>query len=215
MSLKKRVTKIISLALIGVIASLTLLTTTVNAQTNNINKYYTSEKSTESYTDKNLGVIYDRVVDGDKTTVTIKSLDGNVLNTLEDIDNEVYLDGKKISVTSSENYKSNDNSLEKSEINTFKATVKWGKWQSNTMYINTGGLGTATIGGLIALKAPWAPVKVAATVAAAVAGKYDKIKIYYKIRYGSDGKYNYYERETTFYGDGKYVTKFTDKGKRY
>lgn len=214
MSLKKRVTKIISLALIGVIASLTLLTTTVNAQTNNIDKYHTSEKSTESYTDKNLGVIYDKVVDGDKTTITIKSLDGKVLNTLEDIDNEVYLDGKKISVTSSENYKINDNSLEKSEIDT-KATVKWGKWQSNTMYINTGGLGTATIGGLIALKAPWAPVKVAATVAAAVAGKYDQIKIYYKIRYGSDGKYNYYERETTFYGDGKYITKFTDKGKRY
>lgn len=222
MSFKKRATKSISLALIGVIASLPLLTTTANAQTNNTNNidtYHTSEKSTEpyteSYTDENLGVIYDKVVDGNKTTMTIKSLDGNVLNILEDIDNETYIDGKKISIISSESYESNDNSLEKFEINTSRAAVKWGKWQYNTMYINTGGLGTASIAGLIALKAGWTPVGAAAVIAAAVAGKYDKLKISYKIRYGSDGRYNHYERVTTFYGDGKFIKSVSDKGKRY
>ncbi|EPZ61863.1 hypothetical protein H477_5911 [[Clostridium] sordellii ATCC 9714] len=60
-----------------------------------------------------------------------------------------------------------------------------------------------------------APVGGIAVVAAAVAGKYDKLTIKYKIRYGSDGRYNHYERVTTFYGDGKYIKAFTDRGKRY
>ncbi|WP_250675287.1 hypothetical protein LZ906_017830 (plasmid) [Paraclostridium ghonii] len=217
MSLRKRATKSVALALIGVIASLPLLTTTANAQTNNVDTYQTSEQSTESYTDENLGVIYDKVVDGDKTTITIKSLDGNILNTLEDLDNEIYLDGEKISVTSSDNYESNDNSLEKSKSSTIRsatAAVKWGKWNYNTMYINTGGLSTATIAGLIALKAGWTPIGAAAVVAAAVAGKYDRIKIGYKIRYGTQGKYYLYERETSFYGDGKFIKTVKDSGKR-
>ena len=216
MSFKKRATKSIAIALIGVSVGSPLLTTYVSAQTNNISTYYTNKKSVESYTDESLGAIYDKVVDGNKTTITIKSLDGKVLNTLTDINNEIYLDGKKISVDSSENYKSNDNSLEKDfEINSSRAAVRWGKWQYNTIYIKTGGLATATIAGLIALKAGWTPVGGIAVVAAAVAGKYDKLTIKYKIRYGSDGRYNHYERVTTFYGDGKYIKAFTDRGKRY
>ncbi|CEJ75511.1 Uncharacterised protein [[Clostridium] sordellii] len=216
MSFKKRATKSIAIALIGVSVGSPLLTTYVSAQTNNISTYYTNKKSVESYTDESLGAIYDKVVDGNKTTITIKSLDGKVLNTLTDINNEIYLDGKKISVDSSENYKSNDNSLEKDfEINSSRAAIRWGKWQYNTMYIKTGGLATATIAGLIALKAGWTPVGGIAVVAAAVAGKYDKLTIKYKIRYGSDGRYNHYERVTTFYGDGKYIKAFTDRGKRY
>ncbi len=130
--------------------------------------------------------------------------------------NDIYLDGElfsnKVVMLDLEN------SLQKPAIDPPLISVNattWGSWQNGeTITINTGGLTTAVICGLIALKVGWCPVGVVSAVAAAVAGKYDVLKIKCKIRYGYDSTYSYYERQTRFYGDGKLIYgPYTDKGK--
>ena len=85
-------------------------------------------------------------------------------------------------------------------------SITWGSWKDGEpIIIKTGGLKTSVIAGLIALKVGWCTAGVASAVAAAVAGKYDVLKVTTKIRYGKDKTYSYYERKTWFYGDGKLI----------
>lgn len=94
-------------------------------------------------------------------------------------------------------------------------SISWGAWKNfETDKIKTGGLTTSVICGIIVLKVGWCPAGIAATVAGITAGKYDVLSTKGRIRYGRDSRYQYYQRETKFYGDGKLIYgPFTDKGK--
>ncbi len=84
----------------------------------------------------------------------------------------------------------------------------WSAWQSED--IPTGGLSVAVICGLIASYAPWLTIP---AIAAIVAGKYDTITLKFRMRWGEKGNYEYYERQTKIYADGKQVGGvYTDTG---
>jgi len=164
--------------------------------------------SKEFYTDENLNFTLERIIDNGKVTVFVKSPDGSIQHTLINDNGKVYLDGKVIDKNLINNLYSKSSNLYKS------SSISWGPWQSSYQTINTGGLGTAIIAGLIAVYCPYVPITVIAVIAAAVAGKYDTVGINIRIRYGSDDEYYYYERYTDFYGDGEHIYgPFYDTGK--
>lgn len=182
------------------------------------NAFAEEVKSTETFTVKELGVIYERTIENDKIIVNILSLDGKVLHTIEKIGEYGYLDGELV-------YQENSN-IDKFGINSLMTTTKsksvdWGSWSSKTEIADfkTGGLTTVIIAGFIVAYAPQVSLTVAGIIAGAAAGMYKKITIKVKIRYGSDDEYQYYERYTYFYGDGELITlpenPFFDSGKKH
>ena len=95
-------------------------------------------------------------------------------------------------------------------------SVRWGSWQSFSTQVNTGGLPVALVAGVIAAVAPGIPLKVIASAIATVAGYSSYYTISGKIRYGSDNKYQYYERYTTILdqnGNSFGIKNFYDSGK--
>lgn len=166
----------------------------------------------ESYTDITLDVIFERFVEDDKITVIIKSLDGTVLNILEDHNGKIYLDGELLSTKSTTSVV-----FTKAEFNSGHSRNNWGPWLTNTLYISTGGYTTAIIAGLIALNLGFTPWGVTWAIASITAGKYDELAIDIRMRYRSDDTYHYYERVTTFYGDGNLIiapsNPYRDSGK--
>ncbi|WP_313346356.1 hypothetical protein [Sedimentibacter sp.] len=159
---------------------------------NNIEIY--ADKLLEDYT-------FERVIGNGSVTVFIKSMDGTVQHILINNNGNIYLDGELINNRIINNaYAYDENSLS----NTIES-ITWGPWQSSYQEIETGGLTTVIIAGLILLFAPWISVKVAAVIAGAVAGKYDIVGIDIEIRYGTDDEYLHYQRYTDFYGDGEHV----------
>jgi hypothetical protein len=207
---KKNFLKIVSLSLIGT----SLLSTCAFAEINNINN---TSYVQQLYSDENSNIKYEQFEYNGKTVMLIKSLTGEVLNTIEEYNNSIYVDGVKIEmgVINEFDYK---NIPKNYEFNNYsRSSISWGKWQKcETIKIKTGGLTTAVIAGLIALKTGWNPLGAAATVASLVAGKYESIEIKGEIRYGSseNGKYTHYERKSHVYGDGKFVKTITESGKR-
>lgn len=207
---KKNFLRIVSLSLIGT----SLLSTCAFAEINNINN---TSYVQQLYSDENSNIKYEQFEYNGKTVMLIKSLTGEVLNTIEEYNNSIYVDGVKIEmgVINEFDYK---NIPKNYEFNNYsRASISWGKWQKcETIKIKTGGLTTAVIAGLIALKTGWNPLGAAATVASLVAGKYESIEIKGEIRYGSseNGKYTHYERKSHVYGDGKFVKTITESGKR-
>lgn len=207
---KKNFLRIVSLSLIGT----SLLSTCAFAEINNINN---TSYVQQLYSDENSNIKYEQFEYNGKTVMLIKSLTGEVLNTIEEYNNSIYVDGVKIEmgVINEFDYK---NIPKNYEFNNYsRSSISWGKWQKcETIKIKTGGLTTAVIAGLIALKTGWNPLGAAATVASLVAGKYESIEIKGEIRYGSseNGKYTHYERKSHVYGDGKFVKTITESGKR-
>lgn len=211
---KKIFFKTISLSLIGA----SLISTCAFAKTNNINS--TSNYIQQIYTDNNSNITYEQFEYNDKTIMLIKSLTGELLNTIEEYNNSTYVDGVKVEIeinnefeckNIAENYQFNNYSRQ------FRSAILWGKWQPyKAIKIKTGGLTTASIAGLVALKLGFNPFGAAATVASLVAGKYETIEIKGEIRYGSssNGRYVHYERKSHIYGDGKFIKTITDSGKK-
>lgn len=207
---KKNFLKIVSLSLIGT----SLLSTCAFAEINNINN---TSYVQQLYSDENSNIKYEQFEYNGKTVMLIKSLTGEVLNTIEEYNNSIYVDGVKIEMGVINEFDYN-NIPKNYEFNNYsRSSISWGKWQKcETIKIKTGGLTTAVIAGLIALKTGWNPLGAAATVASLVAGKYESIEIKGEIRYGSseNGKYTNYERKSHVYGDGKFVKTITESGKR-
>lgn len=207
---KKNFLKIVSLSLIGT----SLLSTCAFAEINNINN---TSYVQQLYIDENSNIKYEQFEYNGKTVMLIKSLTGEVLNTIEEYNNSIYVDGVKIEMGVINEFDYN-NIPKNYEFNNYsRSSISWGKWQKcETIKIKTGGLTTAVIAGLIALKTGWNPLGAAATVASLVAGKYEAIEIKGEIRYGSseNGKYTHYERKSHVYGDGKFVKTITESGKR-
>lgn len=174
----------------------------------------------EIYVSKELGVTFERTIEKDKIIVNIKSSDGSLLHKLMNYDGDTYLDGEIISsniVSEINDFEINKTYL---ESNLGSKDISWGPWQTNTIAtIQTGGLTTVIIAGLIALYAGWCPLGVISAIASFTAGKYDELKIKVSIRYGSDDIYYYYQRYTYFYGDGELipspVNPSYDTGKEY
>lgn len=82
----------------------------------------------------------------------------------------------------------------------------WGPWHEGSQTVKTGGMTTAIIAGIIAAAAPWVTVRICASIAATVAAKYETVGIETKTRYRTEGAMTCYERLTTFYGDGVYIS---------
>lgn len=202
--------KIISLSLIGT----SLLSTCAFAEMNNLNN---TNYVQQLYTDDDSNITYEQFEYNGKTVMLIKSLTGKVLNTIEEYNNSIYVNGVKIEmeVVNEFDYK---NIPENYKFNSLsRSSISWGKWQKcETIKIKTGGLTTSVITALIALKTGWNPLGAAATVASLVVGKYETIEIKGEIRYGSseNGKYTHYERKSHIYGDGKFVKTITESRKR-
>lgn len=155
----------------------------------------------ETYTSNDLGFTLERIVKENQTIVFAKSLDGQIIHTAISKGGNIYLDDKLVEFTNFE-YKINEPSYSLDSL-------KWGGWQYNFLgTFKTGGLGVAAIAALIALYAGFTPVGVAAALAAVIAGKYDEISIYSKHRTGADDKFQYIDRITTYYGDGKFIQCF-------
>lgn len=215
---KKKIANFILAALITTISATTLGTTSAFADTKNINN--TNNYIQQIYTDNNSDITYEKIEYNDKTIIVIKSLTGEILNTIEEYNNSTYVDGVKIEMNvnnefehknTPENYQFDNYSRQ------FRSAISWGQWQNcETIKIKTGGLSSAVIAGLIALKLGWNPFGAAATVASLVAGKYEMIEIKGQIRYGSsgNGRYIHYERKSHIYGDGKFIKTLTDSGKK-
>jgi len=148
-------------------------------------------------------------------TVFVKALDGTIQNTLINDNGKVYLDGKVLNNNLTNNlYSKSSNLYYGSSLYNTTESITWGPWQSSYQEIETGGLATVIIAGLIVAYCPWVPLKTASIIAGAVASKYDTLGIDIQIRYGNDGEYYYYERYTDFYGDGTHVYgPFYDTGK--
>ncbi|WP_432406368.1 hypothetical protein [Wukongibacter sp. M2B1] len=167
---------------------------------------FASKVSTfETYVSKELGVTLERIVDGNKVTVNVKSPDGTLIHTLMDYNEKTYLDGAVISGSNNSKKIGFDVEELKADLKTASASssISWGSWQTSTVAkdVKTGGLSTALVAALIA----WCPLGVIATIAAVVAGSYDTLTIKVKMRYGEDDEYLYYQRYTYFYGDGNLI----------
>jgi len=173
--------------------------------------------SREIYTDKNLGAIFERIIDDKQVTVLIKSIDGSIEHTLVRNGDTATLDGEILDeqiCNSVTKFAGSMNYFTSPALLRAPAAVNWEAWQTSSETINTGGLATVAIAGLIMLFSPWIGLSVAAVLAGSIAGKYDTVKIRWKMRYGTDNKYLYYERVTDFYGDGKHFAgPYKDRGK--
>lgn len=138
----------------------------------------------------------------------VESLDGEIQHVVTNIDGIVRLDGEFLHRIAEEEVFKMPLALEQ------RATITWGPWQSSSDTIRTGGLATVTIAAVIVATCPWVPAKGAAAAAGVIANAYESIEIRWKIRYGNDGTYQHYERETSFYGNGKRLYgPLKDKGK--
>lgn len=171
-----------------------------------LNAFASTQNSTETFTSVELGVILEKVITNDKITVYTKSLDGKLLHTGTNDNGQIFFDGKYMPEwsDSKNSFATESTKMNLKGIST--TSSDWSNWSYDTDTIQTGGLSTAAIAGLIALKAGWTPLGVAAVIAAAVAGKYDTIRIDWQTRYKADSKFQYVERNTTFYGDGKFIS---------
>lgn len=180
-----------------------------------------------------LGVTYERIIKDGTVTVIARSLDGDIINTIKNIDGKVYLDNKLIFKSNELNIDQHlmndlitdidatDNKLSIGSFAPDKSTLRsinWGPWNNSSLgTIKTGGFGAAVIAGFILVLCPYVGIQLIAVVAGAAAGMYEEIEVKVKIRYGVDGQYQYYERYTYFYGDGELITvpgnPFFDTGK--
>ena len=121
---KKNFLRIVSLSLIGT----SLLSTCAFAEINNINnKSYVQQL----YSDENSNIKYEQFEYNGKTVMLIKSLTGEVLNTIEEYNNSIYVDGVKIEmgVINEFDYK---NIPKNYEFNNYsRSSISWGKWQKS------------------------------------------------------------------------------------
>lgn len=195
----KKVKKIISCFLVMSFLACSLPLTT----------FADSSSANETYTSDELGVTFERIVEEDQIVVYTKSLDGTLLHTTINKNGKLYVDNELVE-TEDSNSNSNMNLMnlnyDVNEDTYTRSSPNWGSWSNDSTTFKTGGLSTTVIAGLIAAKAGWTPAGVIAVIAAATAGKYDEITIEWKMRFAHDDKYQYVERITTFYGDGKKIT---------
>lgn len=120
---KKIFFKIVSLSLIGT----SLLSTCAFTETNNINS---TSYIKQLYTDDDSNITYEQFEYNGKTVILIKSLTGEVLNTIEEYNNSIYVDGVKIEmdVNNEFDYK---NIPKNYEFNNYsRSIISWGKWQT-------------------------------------------------------------------------------------
>ena len=169
--------------------------------------------SKQVFTDDVLGdFTVERIIENGKVTVYAKSLDGTILHTAINDNGKLSLDGEiintKIINTSYLN--------EKNAIGYTRSSINWGPWQYSELEFDSDGMTTTAIFIILSSLSPWVPLSRLIDIASMIAGNYDNVQIGIWIRYGSDDTYLYYERDTTFYGDGTYLFgPVHDAGKEY
>ncbi len=153
-----------------------------------------SEKAAEVYTFADGSSIKRWMLPSGVVKVVVLDSSGEVVFTLEndamtDKYGQELLSAERVVVSSSSPYGEN-----------------WGPWHEGSQTFKTGGMTTAVIAATIAAAAPWVAVRICAAVATTVASKYDSVGIVTKTRYRTEGAKTCYERLTTFYGDGAYIS---------
>jgi hypothetical protein len=179
-----------------------------------INGYASDLSSSKQvFTDDVLGdFTLERIIEKDKVTVYAKSLDGTILHTAINENGELSLDGEIINT----NIINTSYLNEKNAIGYTRSSINWGPWQYSELEFDSDGKNTAAILTILSALSPWVTLSVLIYVASDIAGNYDNVQIGIWIRYGSDDTYFYYERDTTFYGDGSYIYgPVRDAGKEY
>ncbi len=157
---------------------------------------------TETYISYELNGVLKRTITEEGIVIaTWESFDGSENHTAINKEGTLYLDGE---IVSNFNFQIPQEIIS-ANISEIMATgdIAWGKWNTFSEDVRTGGKTAAAITGVISVAAPWMSVSTIAGIAHDIQENYDFVRIKGKIRYGDDGKYFYYERYTNLYGDGK------------
>lgn len=165
---------------------------------------------TETYISYELNGVLKRTITEEGTViVTWKSFDGSENHTVINKEGILYLDGE---IVSNFNWQVPQEIIS-ANISEIMATgdIAWGKWNTFSEDVRTGGKSAAEITGLLAAAVPWVLVGKILEVVQIIQENYDFVRVKGKIRYGDDGKYFHYERYTNLYGDGKDALWSTDQ----
>ena len=169
------------------------------------------EKANEVYYSEEFGGTFSRSIEGDVVTVRWIPENSNEDGfTLVNNNGVVTLNGDRFLTL--DGFSNVD--LSQSDMLSTTSNITWGKWQTFSDRVETGGIPTIVVAGVIAAAAPWLSVKIIASVVAGVASS-EYYTVSGKIRYGSDDTYYYYERYTSLQTDtGTYLIKDSfDTGK--
>lgn len=157
---------------------------------------------------------FEKVITEDSVIVTVIDSKGEKLYTAVNKNDVITLNGEVVQTQFEQpneklsSYKHINNfetfSLENSRAS---STIKWGPWSHVNRIINTGSDSTVVICTIISAASPWVPLNVVSGLAGLIAGKYAKVQMIVSTRYGTDSRYEYYQRETKFYGVSNGVMK--------
>ncbi|MPM25771.1 hypothetical protein SDC9_72271 [bioreactor metagenome] len=156
----------------------------------------TAEIESDIVTIDNTKYKIERTISDSAVNVTLKEVNGDTLCTAVNNENGLYLNGELISEKATDE----TNSTLMKAIP--RAALKWGPWSTSNITVKTGGMNAALVAGAIAAAAPWVSLSVIGGMSATIAASYSKVVIKMQIRYAKDSKYQYYQRKTSFYGNG-------------
>lgn len=163
----------------------------------------------DSYTSAELGGVLTRTIEGTKIVITWEPFSNNGdAYTLVREENNIFFDG---ALMADENNAFAIKEFARARI----SSVKWGAWQTFSERVNTGGMPVVVVAGVIAAVAPGITVRaIAAAIAGIASSEYYTVSG--RMRYGTDSKYDYYERYTSIQTDtGTYLIRDSfDQGKK-
>ena len=158
---------------------------------------------TEIYIGK--GFTIKRTIDGDSVFAETTDKDGNTY-IASYIDGVLRLDDEIIMVSTNMDFLSSKSEFDFDSTDYMvMSDVVWGSWSTSSETIQTGGKSTYAIATLISVVCPWVGFSLLLDVAAQIAYNYDSIVIKWKMRYGEDNTYIYYQRYTSIYGNGTLI----------
>lgn len=129
-----------------------------------VSTYATTMNVADNYLETD-NYILKRENSSEKTIVYVKGKDGAILHTIVNYNGAIFVDNIKLCETGYIRQSLNINEFATANSGR-SGTIKWEAWQDMaTQEIETGGLTSAVIAGVIAAAAPWVGVRVAASVA--------------------------------------------------
>lgn len=199
--------KLLALAL--VLSSLLLITASA-APATTVNKWQLRAEK--------LGVLYEFTeYSSGNVTIHIKDLEtGMVQDVVQKRNHKVFLNGVPVDLMSfSSAPAAGSHAVVFPPQNSIMVSgVTWGPWSAwQNTDIPTGGKPVALLLTVVSVAAPWLGVRVLAAVLADIPHDTDIITLKWRMRWGEKGNYEYYERQTKIYADGKQIGGvYTDTG---
>ena len=155
---------------------------------------------------------FERIFENGKVLAYVKALDGTILHKAINENGKVFLDGELINTEKI----ITTNLYENSPLEFILSSIEWGSWNYSYESVDVTGLEAKAIAAIFLVYFHWAGISIIYDLASIVAGQYDTVDFEFKIRYGTDDEYLYYQRYTTIYGDGtRLFGPHYDNGKKY